>query len=214
MDKRKKLQIIFGLIGALFIGLVIFSLVYLLTPRATLNLALAPESAFMTIDGGTKQAVMNKQQISISPGKHSLEFSRSEFDSLSKNITIDNKQTVDIIAALTPQTEAAYQLMRTPAAEEVIQMSANEKAKKAVDQLNKDYPILSVLPINARLYTINSCPSLKYPNNPTKIALCVDAYHSGLEPYIDKDITSRGFKPSDYEILIIDKFTGNPTNNQ
>ncbi len=214
MDKRKKLQIIFGLIGVVFIGLIVFSLVYLLTPRATLNLAVAPESAFITIDSGAKQAVVNKQQISISPGKHTLKFSQNEFDSLSKNITIDNKQALDIIIALTPQTEAAYQLMITPGAEEVVQMRDNEKAKKVVDQLSKDYPILSVLPINARLYTINSCPSQKYPDNPTKIALCVDAYHSDLEPYVNKDIASRGYNPSDYEIIFIDKFTGNPTNNQ
>lgn len=212
MDKRKALQIIFGLIGVVLIGLIVFSIVYLLTPRATLNLALAPESAFMTIDGGAKQAVVNKQQISISPGKHTLKFSQNEFDSLSKDIIADNKQTMDIIVALTPQTEAAYQLMRTPSSEEVIQMSVNEKAKKAVDQLNKDYPILSILPIDARLYTVNSCPSQKYPDNPTKIALCVDAWHSGLEPYVNKDIASRGFNPSDYEIIFIDKFTGSPTN--
>ena len=188
-------------------GLIIISAIYSLIPRSTISLALAPEEGFISIDGGSKQPVKNKQTLDVTPGKHTIKFSRDEFDSFSKDITVANKQTVEVIIALNPLTDAAKQLLLTPDAQEVIQRFYNETTIKATDQLNKDYPILSILPIQARLYIINPCQSVKHPNDPTKLALCVDVSQSGLEPYVYKDITSRGYNPADYEII----FTSSPS---
>lgn len=204
MNERKTILIIIGLIA---IALITFLVIYSITPRSTIALLLAPEEGFIAIDGGSKQPVENKQNLNVTPGKHTVEFSHSEFDSFSKEITIANKQTLEVIIILNPLTDAARQLLLTPGADEVIQRFTGEKMIKETDQLNKDYPILSILPIEARLYVVNACNSIKYPNNATKVALCADVYQEGLEPFVFKDITSRGYNPADYEIIFIDKYS-------
>lgn len=198
MIKRNK---IFMIVGLLIIVLAIVSVLYSLTPRSTIALALAPEAGFISIDGGSNQPVNNKQNLTVTPGKHTVKFSRDEFDSYSKDITVADKQTVEIVIALTPRTDAAKQLLVTTGADEVMQRFDNEKSAKGEDQLNKSYPILSILPIQARLYMVTPCQSVKYPNDRTKLALCVDMAESGLEPFVNKDITSKGYDPADYEMV-------------
>lgn len=203
MNKRKTILVIIGLIA---IALVTFLVIYSITPRSTITLLLAPEEGFIAIDGGLKQPVKNKQTLNVTPGKHTVEFSRDEFDSFSKDIAIANKQTLEVIIVLNPLTNAARQLLLTPGADEVIQRFTGEKMIKETDQLNKDYPILSILPIEARLYIVNTCKSIKYPDDATKVAICADVYQEGLEPFVFKDITSRGYNPSDYEIIFVNKY--------
>ncbi|MBC7943445.1 hypothetical protein H7X68_03030 [Candidatus Saccharibacteria bacterium] len=200
MNKRNKILIIIGLI---FIGIVAWSVIYMITPRSTILLALAPEEGLMSIDEGSPRTVNNKQSLDVSPGKHKIKFFRDGFSSYSKDITIANKQTLEVVIALNGLTDDASKLLLTPGAQEVIQRFVNKKMIEATTQLNKDYPILSILPIQARLYVVNTCKSVKYPNNPTKIALCVDVSQPGLEPYVFKDISFRGFNPADYEIIFL-----------
>ena len=202
-------QIIIVLGGLIFIGLIAWAVIYSIVPRASLSLALAPETGLLSIDGGSPQSVINKQTITVAPGKHKVTFSRDEFKSYSTDVTVANKQTQEVIIALDPLTDAASKLLLTADAQEVIQRFVNLNMIKSTNQLNKDYPILNSLPIQARLYIINPCPSVKYPNDHTKIALCVDVAQPGLEPYVDQDISSRGFNPADYEIIFNTKI--NPT---
>ena len=202
-------QIIIVLSGLIFIGLIAWAVIYSIVPRASLSLALAPETGSLSIDGGSPQSVNNKQTITVAPGKHKVTFSRDEFKSYSTDVTVANRQSQEVIIALDPLTDAASKLLLTPAAQEVIQRFVNLNMIKSTNQLNKDYPILNSLPIQARLYIINPCPSVKYPNDHTKIALCVDVAEPGLEPYVDQDISSRGFNPADYEIIFNTKI--NPT---
>ena len=202
-------QIVIVLSGLIFIGLIAWAIIYSIMPRASLSLALAPETGSLSIDGGSPQSVNNKQTITVAPGKHKVTFSRDEFKSYSTDVTVANKQTQEVIIALDPLTDAASKLLLTADAQEVIQRFVNLNMIKSTNQLNKDYPILNSLPIQARLYIINPCPSVKYPNDHTKIALCVDVAQPGLEPYVDQDISSRGFNPADYEIIFNTKI--NPT---
>jgi len=202
-------QIIIVLSGLIFIGLIAWAVIYSIVPRSSLSLALAPETGSLSIDGGSLQSVKNKQTITVAPGKHKVTFSRDEFKSYSTDVTVANRQSQEVIIALDPLTDAASKLLLTSAAQEVIQRFVNLNMIKSTDQLNKDYPILNSLPIQARLYIINPCPSVKYPNDHTKIALCVDVAQPGLEPYVDQDISSRGFNPANYEIIFNTKI--NPT---
>jgi hypothetical protein len=199
--KMNKRNLLLGIFGIIAIGLILWLVIYLVTPRATITLILAPEEGYVSIDSGAKQPVKTKDSLSIKPGKHKIEFSRDEFDSFSKDITIDNKQTLEVVLILNPTTNAAKALVATPGSEDAIQRSEGEKLLTESAQLEKNYPILSILPIEARLYVINSCKSVKYPKDKTKIALCVDVAQDGLKKYVYKDIQSHGYNPADYEII-------------
>lgn len=199
MNKR---NIVIAVSGLVLIGIIVFSVIYSLTPRATLLLALAPESGSLSLDGATTQTVSNKQKISVKPGKHTVEFSRDEFDSFKLDITVENNKSVEVIIALNPLTDAARKLLLTPGSQEVVQRFGGQQIEKGAKTLEKAYPILSVLPITARLYVINSCKSVKFPNDPSKMALCADVSQDGLESYIYSDIRRFGYNPDDYEIII------------
>jgi hypothetical protein len=66
---------------------------------------------------------------------------------------------------------------------------------------------MNVLPIRARNYTVSSCPSENSPNDPIKVALCVDIYPPRYDPHADiksdvlKDLNYRGFNPNSFEII-------------
>jgi len=197
---RVNSRVIIIALAVLFVGFVIWAIVYALIPRSHLTLYLAPEQGTLTIDGNAN-SVSNGQVIEVAPGVHTIIFSRSEFSSQSQTITATNGQTSDFVAVLAPLTDAAKQLLQTPGAQSVIERYTGLQETKYTNTLTNNYPIVNILPINARFYTINTCPSVKYPNDPSKIALCVKVTQNGLEQYVDKDILSRGYNPNDYEII-------------
>src|SRR5680860_148441 len=125
--------------------------------KSKLDLKLAPEEMYLSVDGKEKQSIKNGQGLKIISGKHSLEFSQNEFDSITKEVDADDKQTTEVIVVLDPQTSAAKKLLLTPGADKVVQRFTSEQMTREVDQLEKDYPILSILPIQARLYIIGTC---------------------------------------------------------
>jgi hypothetical protein len=203
MNKNQKRAIV--VIITAVVVIIVSAVIYNLIPRSHLTLYLAPEEGTLSIDSKI-QSVKNGQVITLSPGKHTVVFSHNEFDSLSQDITTTNGQTLDFIAVLNPLTDAARALLQSAGAQAVIERFTSKVQVSQTNNLLKNYPILSILPINARLYTINSCQSQKYPDDSTKLALCVDEYHDGLGPYVLKDITSRGYNPADYEIIYINKY--------
>jgi len=135
-------------------------------------------------------------------GDYKITLSASGFSSYSTDITLVNNQTTELLAALTPQTDAAKQLLLNDRSQAVLQRYNGQQAAANNDIILKKFPIVSILPIQARLYSIAACPSQKYPSDSTKIALCVTESEDGLDPYVLKDISSRGYNPSDYEIIL------------
>jgi hypothetical protein len=127
--------------------------------------------------------------------------SRDEFDPVEKKITIKNGESVELVAALNPLTAAARALMKTTSSQLVGEKITGQETTDQQKKITSDYPIINSLPINARLYTVTVCQSEKFPTDITKVAVCVDLYRPGLEESVLQDITSRGYSPSDYEII-------------
>ena len=187
---------------ALVIGILVYSFVI---PKAFIQFSIAPENVFMNINGSSK-TVKNGDKIRLTPGDYKITLSASGFSSYSKDLTLKNNQTVELLAALTPQTEAAKQLLLNDSSQAVMQRFYGQQASAQNDIILKNYPIISILPIQARLYSIAACPSQKYPNDSTKVALCVTESQPGLDPYVLKDIASRGYDPNNYEIIWIRQY--------
>jgi hypothetical protein len=93
--------------------------------------------------------------------------------------------------------------------------------------IQDNYPLAAEAQrLNSRLYTAGICESKKYPGDDLKIAICIyvqdpeisssysnntldaqgirDALKDRYSPYVNKQITSLGYNPSDYEIIYID----------
>lgn len=206
MNQKKMLRIIGLVVGLGIIGLIIF----LLIPRSYIKFSVAPGQVSVALNGSTKQSIINQQTIQLSPGHYKVVVSRDEFLPYSKEVDLKNGDTLEFLSALNPQTDAAKQLILDDVSQAILQRFHGAIMTNQTNKITDSYPILAVLPIEARLYTVYSCPSVKYSNDATKIAICVDVYQAGLEPYVTNDIESRGYKISDYEIIYVDKFT-NPS---
>lgn len=197
MNKRN--IIIIGIMSVLLI--IIVAIIYFIIPRSYIKFETAPQQVIVLIDNKDKYYINNQDIISVNPGNHTVSVSQNEFSPYIKEISIKDKQTNDFLVALTPLTDAAKNKLTDINSVAIVQRFYGKFYIQQTDKMTEDYPILNILPIKARLYIISACQSKKYPNDLTKIALCVDTNQSGLESYVSKDIQSRGYNPSDYEII-------------
>lgn len=202
---RRTRVLIWSAVG--FVLLLLF--IYAFLPKTQVVFSIAPGQVEVSIDGKPKQSVKYNDKLSVSAGKHTITASQTDFYPYTTTIDVKQGETAEFLAALNPLTEAAKQLLTDDNSQSVIQRFYGKTFTKQTETITKQNPIISILPINARLYTVYACGSKKYPNDPTKIGICADMYHADLIPYIEKDIKSRGFNPADYEMIYIDKYTPN-----
>lgn len=202
MVTPKRIKII---IAAFIVGFIALC-VYFLVPKTYIIFSVAPGQVTISINGKPTQTVNNKDTLVVAPGHYSIVVTRDEFDSYTGQLDVTSGTTTEFLAALNPQTDAARALLQDDASQAIIQRFHGNSLNNDTKKISDTYPIISALPIDARLYTIYACQSAKYPNDPTKIAVCVDLYQDGLIPYVLKDIQSRGYNPSDYEMIYNNKY--------
>lgn len=199
MNKR-----ILKIIGIIFGLLAIAALVYALIPRSSIILSIAPEEFTISIDGKDTHTAQTGDVLTVAPGTYKITISRDEFDPYTKTVTVKNGQTFDLLYALNPLTEEAKALLKTPKSQEIIQRIAGQKMNVEEDQMVKDYPIVEVLPITDKYFTVSSCASEKYPNDSTKLAICVNLYDMQAKSSAIDAVLQTGFDLNDYETRFID----------
>ncbi|MDB5162007.1 MAG: hypothetical protein JWM52_515 [Candidatus Saccharibacteria bacterium] len=193
--------IILAVIG--FIIIVVVIVVIALIPKATLKFSIAPTEATVSING-KEQSIKNQQSITVAPGEIKIIISRDEFGPYQETVTVKNGDTYEVIGALDPKTDAANRLMETPEALEVLQRVTSKSIQTVTNEQAKKYPLMNELPINDKFYSIIVCGSEKYPNDTSKIAICIKLYDPEAKQSAYDEITSRGYKLEDYEIIIVD----------
>lgn len=196
--------IIFAVIalGLIIAGFAIYSVI----PKTQMHLMVAPLEVELSIDGEPAKTVRNGQDITVSPGEHTLTVTRAEFGQFVKSYTFKENETTEVLIALEPLTPAAETLLYEPEAEEIVQQFKGDEFKVIEEATAKTFPIMEILPIEARLYMVTSCQSEQYPDDKTKLALCAYLYHYGLEPYVKKHIKNLGYNPDDYELIFIKRY--------
>lgn len=185
------------------IGLIVYAVILNTTPRGTLSITLSPDEATIIING-VSQPIKNQQKIGVAPGSIKIEIKRDEFDTYNTTLDIKNGETKDIIVSLAPQTDAARKIIENDTSQKIVEQVGGAKVIEGAAELREVYPILKSLPINDRFYRITSCSSQKNPDDPTKIAVCVNLFEMAAKQSATNEITSRGYVLSDYEIIYID----------
>lgn len=198
INRRNRIAIfIIGLI------LLILLVVYFAVPRSTIKVTIAPDQVNVLIDNKKNKTIKNGTSFKVSPGTHTFKVTRKGFESYSTKLSIKNHDTSELLVALTPLTDAARKLVSDDTSQSIIQRFNGKIQTIQTNVINTNYPILKSLPIVERLYRIDACPSKKYPNDHTKIALCVTETDDSLNSYALAAITSAGFNPADFEIIFL-----------
>ncbi len=202
MIEKRKIIIICTILELLFSALV----VYFMIPRAYIKFSAAPSQVNILIDNKDKHSIKDGDTIQISPGKHVVTIYKDEFNPYIKPITVKSGQTNDFIVALTALTDDAQKQLQDTRSITVAQKFSDMNMALQADMMRINNPISQYLPIQARLYQISACPSVKYPNNPLKIALCIDMTitddtEANLRAYALTNIEDHGFDPNSFEII-------------
>jgi hypothetical protein len=170
MDNRKILTIGVGAFVFLFVVISI----YLLIPRSYIKFTVAPSQVVVLVDNNDRHYINSGDSLTIAPGKHTVTVFEDGFIPDEQQIEVENGKTYDLTLVLAALTDAAKSRLNSPeydTIKEKIDAANQAKFGKIIDDNN---PVLGVLPIEERFYTISACQSQKYPYNPVAIALCID----------------------------------------
>jgi len=168
--------------------------------NGSFRLSIAPEEAVMKYND-TQKDVVYGQIISLKEGKYELSFEREGFKTVKKTVTIERGQQTSVHVYLEPQNEEAETIMATGNnqlyKEEVIGHELKEGGKK----FTEDNPVLKILPILERNYTVEACSvpdGYKGPGDDKEIAVCISALSDAAYTKALDDIKKRGYDPAAY----------------
>ncbi len=160
--------------GVLLVGIVVM-LVIAFLPKTQILLQIAPNSASLNLDGKDIGTVQYNQKLTVTPGSHTLKLSRSEFSTETVQVSATKDQTVNAMIALTPQTDAAWTILRSdPTSVSIFEGYGAKKSLANQNALNDAHPAYKNLPINTNEYYAYLCPSLKHYTDKLQRAICVD----------------------------------------
>ncbi len=186
--KIHKRSIIFGII----VGTILLAATWFFTrPQGSIELALAPGEMQMK-NGEQTQTVKHKQTIKLSPGIYELSFGREDFSSVKKTVTIEKGETSRVVVALTPQTEAAEEILRnSPDSQSVIKEFKESQYAE----------LINTLPIAGVGYSISACQSLRQPKSDQR-AICIDASTASAEQAATQELARLGYAVDELELLV------------
>lgn len=103
-DQPKFRRNVFLVVVVLIIGavLMIIYLIHYQSLTGTLNIAVSPGDSKITINSGHGKVGINK----VKPGGYSVKFSRSGFNTVTKNVVVQKDQIIYVNSVLSPSTPA------------------------------------------------------------------------------------------------------------
>lgn len=168
------------------------------TESAHLTLEIAPaKGSHLTVDGKGYRAGKS----SFKPGTYSVVMSHPGFTTVSQQIRLAKGDNQYFGAALVPDTRATTDWYnKNPKDEKLAEGISSNNA----DQLSKfqaaSMPLVKDLPFVDQFYRIDYGPSLKYPKNPSKVAIYVKYYSQQGKQQADDWLGFKGYDPAKLEI--------------
>ncbi len=199
---RRNVVIIITTLVIVLVGLLVYSLI----PKTKLLFSVAPHEVTATINGDKRQ-VTSGSTISVKPGTYKITVSRDQFKSYSLSITVAKGKTSEVLVALSAKTDAARELLNNQESQDIIQRFTGIQMDNYQKTVGNTYPIMKILPIQENFYYIYPCQSEKYPNDNTKLAVCIQITNDDDKPYIENYIKSKGYDLNDYEVIWINENT-------
>jgi hypothetical protein len=155
-----------------------------------------PKDSIVLVDGKT-----SKKTVYVKPGTHVVEATKDGFAPSTVSVSVNKQEVRNVYLLPTPVSAEAKQWLED---HPEIQRQREEFASANVSFLQKtiqsNYPIISYLPYETNNIKVNYGISLKYPNDPTKIAVYITSKPEDREVALDW-IRAKGTDPSKLEII-------------
>lgn len=199
IQKRKR-WIITAIITlfVILLGISGYFIWYKFTYSATLSLLYTPTSATATLNGKVIKAGITK----IKPGKYTVTIQKKGFASYSSTINMGANQTNTIAQALLSNDPTTANWYNThPEDQKINETIGATKANTAIENLQNDFPVASVLPLDGPTYAINYGAS---PDKKGHFAMFLTYYGDTGKQDALQALQSLGYNPNDYEIIYTD----------
>lgn len=190
----KRLWIVGGLVAAMLVAIIAFFGLSFKDQAANLDIVSAPDDASFLING--KKFSAGKS--SIDPGEYKIVGSREGFKSLTQTVTVGEDLT-QVTFALTPESEEAKKWAKDhPEVYAEVEATAGQLAEQQGQAFRDKYPLVTKLPYNGSLYSINYARDL---NNEGDIYIRIDTKSALGRQVAIAQIREWGFNPTDYSII-------------
>jgi len=199
MTKRMKITLV--VCSILFVLLVLLTFAFSSNSGKTeVNISVAPKDSSLLLD---QTKYINSGKNMMIPGDHTIKISRSGFSSQTFKFIVEQGGANTLPVALTPNTADGKTYLNDHSSDfSKIGDLSELKSNVITKATNKKYPLTKDLPVDiSPLYIISYGPSVKYPNDPTKIAIIVSSANPADDQLALQSIYRAGFDPSDYEII-------------
>lgn len=201
-NRHHNIIIIILVVVALFIIIpfsVFIASVFSNKDTVSVSLVIAPQEVTLT-EGNKKQTVSSDDVLQLSPGTHKLEFSKENFSTVTKEVTIDSHDPTRQSVFLEPQNDEATAELETEVNQMALQGISDLEHLDEEDFYEKN-PIAAKLPIN------NYLTKIRYEIDPSdasgsSIIIIVDAYPGYRHAAITR-IKSLGIDPTTLNIQFI-----------
>lgn len=201
MIKRKKILVLalisIVLVGGIFLSIFISSNN---TAKIKTTIFIVPSDAKLVLDNGV--SISNGINM-LTPGNHTITASRTGFKSKTLSLIVQ-KESANILASLldTSSDVGTKYIQDSPGEITKLETLGSQSYSSNSATMGNNYPIITQLPLDiSPEYRIDYGMSIKYPNDPSKIALYISADSSPNKHAALQAIYLFGYDPSDYEII-------------
>jgi hypothetical protein len=151
----------------------VLAFIWYVFPISFIKFTTAPDHVAVLIDND-KHLIKSGDTVNIAPGKHTVTIFEDDYNPYEQQITVANRSTYDFTIGLIGLSDKTRDIVSNPKYSGVYE-KMDSKLQSTIDNLTFDkYPVIDILPIEARYYTISACKSEKYPNDPLAEAICID----------------------------------------
>ncbi|MCX6728169.1 MAG: hypothetical protein NTV39_00145 [Candidatus Saccharibacteria bacterium] len=199
MDSRRKI-ILLGSAG-FFVVLIVIALLYTYyAGKASVSIIVAPTDSELILDNNSH---VNAGDSMLTLGTHTIKVSRSGFASKTLQFVVSKNDSNIVPIALVPNSSEGNTYLINHSSDFVkvgdLEIPQTDAINRAIKQQS---PIIKALPIDVSpLYVITYGTSVKYPTDPSKFAIYINAATPAGRQYALRDLNDRGFDVSDYEIV-------------
>jgi len=168
--------------------------------NGSFRLSIAPDEAVMRYND-TKKDVVYGQVISLKEGSYDISFERAGFKTVKQTVSIKRGEQTNVYVYLEPLNDAAAAVMATGNNQLYKEEVIGHDLKVGGEKLTEANPILKVLPILQRSYTVEACSipdGYKGPGDDKEIAVCISALSDEAYSRALEDIKKRGYDPAQY----------------
>ncbi len=198
MNKRTIL-IIVGAIAT--IALIAVSVMIQQTKNNTgsLDLVVVPSDTTVTLDDKTK---LSPGTLSLAAGKHKLLLTRNGFASQTVSLTIVAKKSTTAAYKLDTTDQNGTDYLRLhPEEVAAYEGAAGAAIEKDGAEIERNNPLINLLPYSGSSFTIDVGESEKNPNDPKAVAIYIQSDDEASQTKAINWIKAQGYNPSAYEII-------------